>query len=82
MNEAERLEGVLGKWQAASEGLHPALQQLMREHRGMRAQRKLIPPRMVCEQERVYLKVEVEMGRALVIAMRKEMGSVPRINDQ
>lgn len=80
--EADRLEGVLARWQAGNDDLHPALRQLMREHRGMRAQRKLVPANGVCEQECVYLRVEVEMARAVVGVMRKEMDAVPRINDQ
>ncbi len=82
VKEAARLEGVLARRHDERTRPDWALGRLLREHRGMRAQRKLMPEGAVSEEECGYLRVEVEMGMEAARIMRKEVAGVPRIDDQ
>lgn len=77
-----RLEGALDRVKARIEAGDPAMRRLLQEHRGVRAQRMLMPKGTISGEECAYLKVEVGMAKEVLRMIRKEMGAVPRLDEQ
>lgn len=58
------------------------MRRLVQEHRGVRGQRLRVAGGVATAEECGFLRVEVGMAREVMKMIGKEMGAVPRIDEQ